>query len=445
MRTFKYAVYSTLLFALVNISCIVNNPPAKLSSIIINPRTTKAARESYKNNLYTNVIPNNMKLPLTDSTERNWIQAFNAMELMLDQNPEYIPAVRKALDSFNERSTRFQRYLLEAAYILYPDSYTSEILKITKETENPKFFAMGVSYLQRDKLNKNNNEFFSNLLQKKFKDWKDNAILFSLNTNLNNPPDKVVASRPNLVDLLSHNFGEGNTVIFSIQRNDRDYTGIAIVRKPDGSFVRNGNGTIFYIPQLARAITDYPSYITNGNTPQGVFSIQGIDTSKLRDIGRTPNIQLVMPFEANPETFFHENNPSDTVWTEALYSKILPESWINYFPIWGTYYAGKAGRSEIISHGTTIDPSFYKGQPYYPNTPTIGCLCAMEIWSGLDGSRLESDQAALIDAFLSTGSMKGYLVVVNLDNQKMPVVIDDVIMDVLKAEQILRAKGNNIN
>jgi hypothetical protein len=445
MKSFKYALYSTLLFGLVNLSCIVNNAPAKLNSTIINPRTTKAAREEYKNNLFTNVIPNNMKLPLTDSTEKNWIQAFNAMELMLDKNPEYIPAVRKALDSFNERSARFQRYLLEAAYILYPDSYTSEVLKITRQTDNPKFFAMGVNYLLRDKLNKYNNEFYSNLLQAKFKDWKDNAILFSLNTDLMNPPDKEVASRPNLVDLLSHNFGAGNTVIFSIQRNDRDYTGIAILRKPDGSFVRNVNGTIFYIPQLARAITDYPSYITNGNTPQGVFSIQGIDTSKLRDIGRTPNIQLVMPFEANPETYFHENNPSDTVWTETLYSKLLPESWKNYFSIWGTYYAGKAGRSEIISHGTTIDPSFYKGQPYYPNTPTIGCLCAKEIWSGLNGSRLESDQAALIDAFLSTGSMKGYLVVVNLDNQKMPVVIDNVIIDVLKAEQILHTKENNIN
>ncbi len=445
MKFFKYIGFLSLLFALINLSCIVHNSPVKVSNKLIDPRTTKEARVAYKENLYNNVIPNNMKLSLSDSTEEGWIKAFNAMELMLDTNKAYVPEIRKALDLFDKRSTRFQRYLLEAAYILYPDSYTSEVLKITRETTNPKFFAMGVNYLLRDKNNKNNEAYFSNLLQKKFNDWKGNAILFSLNTDLTNSTKKYLSEEPPLVDLLSHNFGTGNTVIFSIQRYDRNYPGIAIVRKPDGNFVRNDNGTIFYIQQLALSITDYPSYITNGNTPSGIFSIQGIDTSKLADIGRTPNIQLVMPFEATPEIFFHENNSADTVWTQARYANLLPDSWQNFFPIWGTFYAGKAGRSAIISHGTTVDPSFYLGKTYYPNTPTIGCLCAKEIWSGVNGSRLESDQAALVDAFLSTGSMKGFLVVVNLDNKKMPVTMDNVTMDILTAESILHTKEKNIN
>lgn len=224
-----------------------------------------------------------------------------------------------------------------------------------------------------------------------------------------------------------------------MQRNDRDYKGIAIIRKPDGKFLRNADGTIFNIPQLARSITNLPTYLTNGNTPQGIFSMQGIDTSKKIFIGRTPNIQLIMPFETSPSVFFH-NNINNNIWGNNLYENLLPESWRKYFPIWGTFYAGEAGRTEIISHGTTIDPSFYFGKTYYPSTPTVGCLCANEIWSD-DGTRAVSDQEALIEALKSTGDVNGYIVVVELDNKKQPVVIDEITMDILKAENIFSKVG----
>jgi hypothetical protein len=117
------------------------------------------------------------------------------------------------------------------------------------------------------------------------------------------------------------------------------------------------------------------------------------------------------------------------------YKNLLPTSWQNYFPIYGTYYAGKAGRTEIIAHGTTIDPSFFKGKSFYPISPTLGCLCTKEIWSEDNGDRLLSDQQALADAFNSTGNLKGYLVVVDLDNKKMPVTVNEVVMQILKAEK----------
>jgi hypothetical protein len=271
-------------------------------------------------------------------------------------------------------------------------------------------------------------------MHRKFPVWQTNPILFMLNNYLVKTPADYLKQRPSLIPLLAHTFGKDRTVIFSLQRNDRDYTGLVIVRKPDGKFVRNPDGTIFYVPQLARAITNLPSYITNGNTPQGIFSLQGVDTSSNIFIGKTTNIQLVMPFEAPPPVFMHIKN-ADTVWTLKMYADLLPHSWRSYFPVFESFYAGKAGRTEIIAHGTTVNPDFYKGKTYYPNTPTLGCLSAKEIWSDKDGSRLESDQAALAGAYLSTRSKKGYLVVVNLDDKKQPVVIDEVIMDILKAEQ----------
>ena len=88
--------------------------------------------------------------------------------------------------------------------------------------------------------------------------------------------------------------------------------------------------------------------------------------------------------------------------------------------------AGRIGRTEIIAHGTTIDPEYFKGKPFYPLTPTMGCLCAKELWNPTTGHLLVSEQNNLVNAFLSTPGRKGWLVVLNLDDQHRPVSREDV-------------------
>ena len=90
-------------------------------------------------------------------------------------------------------------------------------------------------------------------------------------------------------------------------------------------------------------------------------------------------------------------------------------------PITESYYAGRIGRSEILSHGTTIDPEYFRGKPYYPLTPTLGCLCAKEIWNSSTGKLDQSEQFKLLNGFLSTPGTMGYLMVINLDNQQKAV------------------------
>ena len=96
-------------------------------------------------------------------------------------------------------------------------------------------------------------------------------------------------------------------------------------------------------------------------------------------------------------------------------------------PLYESFYAGKAGRTEIIAHGTTIDPSFYVGEKYYPQTPTMGCLCAKEIWSDEDGKRLESDQQKLVNALQIAGGAKGYCVVLEIDDAQKPISFDEIL------------------
>ena len=153
----------------------------------------------------------------------------------------------------------------------------------------------------------------------------------------------------------------------------------------------------------------------------------GFAVSKSNFIGPTPNIQLTMPAETSIQHFMNDSAITDTVWTENWYKKLLPPQWKNYTPFYESYYAGKAGRTEIIAHGSTVNPAYYKGQPYYPLTPTMGCLCTKEIWNEEDGKRTASDQQLLVNAIQQAGGANGYYIVIELNDEERPVTMEDIL------------------
>jgi hypothetical protein len=160
-----------------------------------------------------------------------------------------------------------------------------------------------------------------------------------------------------------------------------------------------------------------PGYITNGNTPQGIFKLIGFDISKSSFIGPTTNMQLLLPFEKS-------STVPDSVAMQFgnVYTSLLPKLWQQYFPVYEAFYAGSAGRTEIIAHGTTVDPEYYKGKTH---TPTQGC-CA-KVWSAADGKRTESNQQRLVDAVKKAGGANGYCIVIEIDDQQKPVSIKDIL------------------
>jgi hypothetical protein len=246
---------------------------------------------------------------------------------------------------------------------------------------------------------------------------------------------------PPLNDIFDTSFLPGQTVIYSLQRSNRDYAGILIIRKPDGTFVKDAAGNYFHTTQLARAITGYPFYITNGNTPQGILRFSGFDVSRLLYIGPTTNLQMQLPYEATPDAFFADSSYADTSWSSALYASLLPLTWRNYAGIYESFYAGAIGRSAVIMHGTTIDPEFYKKETYYPQTPSLGCLCSYEEWND-SGYRTSSNQQQIVDVLNSIGSSKGYVVVIDIDEKKKNVTIDEIqsLLDQSPNTKALQAK-----
>jgi hypothetical protein len=387
--------------------------------------TTDIARAKMNDRLIKNSIIKNLSIPLSDSTEENWQDAFDAMEVMQYNTPFTESKVSTGFDSIQQRSIYFQRALLEIAYSNYPGRFFNPSKKLLDKTSDPKIFAMSAEYLIQNEKNESEKSLLSKKLLEKFGDTAyKNPVLFMLGTRLSKDHVQTHSIKDVLNDLLSKNFLPGQIIMYSFQRKNRDYPGMVLIRDSAGNFVKDSSGNIFHIPQLARSITNLPGYLRNGNTPQGIFRMYGFDVSMSNFIGPTANVQLGMPLELTLQKYFNDSTISDSVWTIDYYQKLLPKKLKDYLQLYGSYYAGLAGRTEIIAHGTTIDPQFYSGKPYYPLTPTEGCLCTKEIWNG---RRIESDQQKLVNALLKAGGANGYCVVIEIDDKHAPVTIKDLL------------------
>jgi len=376
-------------------------------------------------NLVQNTITKNLSLPLSFDTEENWIDAFWAIELIHYQSPWINARINSAIDSIDKRSPIFQRALLELAFTNYPKQYIKQVSSFLNSCEDVKVFAMCIAYRMQNNLTPFPNNQLENKIKQLIKNKKDEAIVQQLMYRIDS--SSFVKNSISISDILDPEFLKNKTVLFSFQRKNRNYPGIALIRDSTGNFIKDANGSIFSVPQLARSISNLPGFLTNGNTPQGIFFMDGFSISRNSFIGPTSNIQLSMPFETSIRHFFNDSTIVDNNWTEDLYKKLLPTKLINYLPLYESFYAGKAGRTEIIAHGTTIDPSFCVGEKYYPQTPTMGCLCTKEIWSDEDGKRLESDQQKLVNALQIAGGAKGYCVVLEIDDAQKPISFDEIL------------------
>jgi hypothetical protein len=383
-------------------------------------QTTKENRASEYRSLINN-INTNLLISLTDSTEENWQDGFDAMLLLNYRTPFIDARIRSAMDSVEYRSIGFQKAILQLIYALYSKDFVPQVVSLVRHTNAPKLFAMCSEYLFLN----NKKENYKQDLLKRMEDIgrldteAAGSPFFSV---LHNKISVTPAEHPPVKDLTANSFLPDEMVIYSFQRSNRNYPGLVLVRGKDGKFVQETPGKYFAVPQLARSGTNMPGYITNGNTPQGIFKVFGFAVSKSSFIGPTTNIQMVLPYENSTDV-------SDSV-TKSLgnnYRFLLPASWKGYYPFYEAYYAGKAGRTEIIAHGTTVNPAYYAKQPYYPLTPTQGCLCTKEIWSAADGKRIQSDQQKLVNAVTKAGGANGYCVVIEIDDEQKPVTIRDVL------------------
>lgn len=394
--------------------------------------TLKANRDKQYQNLINNSIQKNLSISLTDSTEEIWQGAFYALELLQYKSSWVNNRIDSAAILMNNLSPGFQRAALEMLYSNYPEKYYQQVKYLLMQTTDAKIFAMCAAYILNSSKAKEDLSFLKVKTQQQFDAQPNHPILEQLQYQLLLYGSTFES--PDLSPLLLSDYLKGHNIVFSFQRKNRNFPGLVLVRKADGTFVRDSStGFPFSVPQLARSINNLPGYITNGNTPEGIFRMKGYDVSTNGFIGPTVNVQLTMPYERSVAHFTANENNKDTTWDIRYYQQLLPSSLQNYYPLLQSYYAGKAGRTEIIIHGTTVNPEYYKQQPYYPLTPTMGCLTSKEIWDEDTGRRSESDQQKIIQALITAGGANGYTIVVNIDDEQRPVMLADILPILYKA------------
>ncbi|MDI4632403.1 hypothetical protein J7U46_05050 [Pelomonas sp. V22] len=332
-----------------------------------------------------------------------------------------------ALPELAAQPPEHQRALLTAAHTLYAKEAAPLLWPLLPQLAEPREFAIAAyTILKADAA-------AVPLLREALRERQDcceDPRLQALQGALSPIP---VNAKPELAELLAAPLKRGLPVVFSLQRPGRERMGLALVRGADGRFQRGTDGQVLQIAQLALARSALPGTITFGNTPSGLYTVRGAGTASNPWIGPTPYLQSMLPMEASVAEFLHEPERG-RAWSEAVYNALIPLAWRP--ALREAWLAGQAGRSEILMHGSTINPAYYAGEPYFPGTPSAGCLVTAERWSDIDGRLLASDQLRLAQAFSAGGSDQGYLVVVELAGDGAVQLDDSLKAAISAAERI---------
>ncbi|MFN3305023.1 MAG: hypothetical protein ACK44A_15080 [Roseateles sp.] len=337
---------------------------------------------------------------------------FGAVALFNTEVDAARPLLLAALPGLGARDADYQRALLTAAHTHYAAEAAPLLWPLLPQLTTSKPFAIAAyTLLQADA---GAAERLRLRVPQQFPNWSDDARLAALMQRL----QPSGAAQPPVAELLAAPLRPGFPAVYSLQRPGRQFMGLALVRAADGRFVREADGTLFAQPQLARALSDLPGTITNGNTPQGLFTIVGAGTATNPWIGPTPYLHSKLPIEATPAEFEHAD--TDAAWSEALYDSFLPPAWRDWAPIKEAWLAGRAGRDEILLHGTVVNPAYYRGASYFPGTPSAGCMVSHEEWDPASGRLLRSGQLRLAQAYAAASpraDLAGYLIVVELPGE----------------------------
>lgn len=393
-------------------------------SSIHTPFVMQAKRERHERYIRDTVINRTFAQPLDSNTEYDYETACLSVSQFMIRSPQVEKGFNTLFRQYESLQYSTKAAFLEAIYGLYPKVFQNDVRIIMLKENNPKLFAMQALYLLAADGGKSNKQALLTTINQRFPQAGRNNILLQLRDYINNHANYIATPTPPVTDLFALQKHMQQKTIYSLQRWNRDYPGIAILQNADGSFARDSAGKLLVIQQLARSASNLPYFITDGNTPAGVYAITGLSVSRNNFLGPTPNIQMVMPYE-DDEAYWGDvfDVSKDTLWN---YLNQLPPSWQQYAPITEAYWAGKIGRRAVIAHGTTLNPTYFANKPYYPISPTLGCLCAKEIWNPATGTLVESEQLKLVNAFIATPGDIGYVIVINLDDKQAPVTSAEV-------------------
>ena len=206
--------------------------------------------------------------------------------------------------------------------------------------------------------------------------------------------------------------------LFLFCRRDRSYPCRFLMKDQFGEFVKDGD-RLWSLPALAKSKRGFRFNKTNGNTPTGIHTIDSVMPMANRELVFGKFRRMILNWIPK------ENGYDETM--ELMPSSHRSLKWWQEASI-----ARDIGRKYLRIHGTgrVNDNSSLN---YYPHMPTAGCISTKE---GRYGGVNYRDQRRILDKIMETMHLgpvyqneihiKGVLFVLNLDDRKSAVSIDDL-------------------
>jgi len=422
--------------------------PADLA-IIQQPKATPSAQRKHRQKQIDLARPEQYDLtvyPVIDANETHWRKTLWATALLEPQQPYVANALAEILDLTDRpdlsqsqiRTVQMAMQIGTQLLLSNPQFYAGigdRFQKTVEQTPYPEWAGMALSALVQGGLDK---EIAEAQLQKtkiRFNSINSpdlDAALADIAEQINPTPI------PPLTGLLNWQILPQQTHFYVLCRPDPSVLCRAVIKDRSGNFVRESsrpNAPIWSVPLLTRSLHGLRWHLTRGNTPQGIYRIEGTmprsGTPYFGAYGQFPLVKVFLPFESGVKSFI-PTQAGNFIQNLQNYQTLLPPSWRGYGPMEQTYWAGKLGRSLIRVHGSGEFPSFFANNNRFPQSygwnPAIGCLSAKELYND-DGSLKEADMPKILQALMTAGGgqIEGYMVVSQVEgNSKQPISVAEI-------------------
>jgi hypothetical protein len=416
--------------------------PAQPQMIVL--QATAASRVKQREQQVQQIRPDRYDLtryPVTDANERYWRSLLWSTAVTEPQSTVVDTTIAQILTlTASQRLSNAQKRTVEMAmqvgtqlYLSNPTQHESiqQQLQQTIERGNPEWAAMALSALMQGGAKVEDRKQWSDRLQQRFPQWRTNPYLFTTLQAVNSL-DRPRTTPP-LKDLLNWTIAPGQLQMYVICRPDRSTLCQTVLKDRRGQFVRQ-KGELWTVPLLTRSLHGLASIFTRGQTPQGIYRIEGSipqpDTEFFRAYGTFPLVNLFVPSEPGVKAFL-PNRPGQ-IDTLSAYQSLLPPSWRNEVSMQQSYWAGRVGRGLFRIHGSGEAPTFFTNNSRYPASagwnPTIGCLSALELYDQT-GRLQQADMPKILNTLTAIGGQKftGYLIVVEVpDLENKPLAIKEI-------------------
>jgi hypothetical protein len=378
--------------------------------------------------------------PVTDRQEQYWRNMLWTTAIVNPSQPFVARAFSQligmtAKDDLSAAQIRTIDMALQVGTQLYlnnPTTYAAvgqQLGHTIAYSNDPHWVAMALSALAKAGMPAGNLQRLANRVRQRFPNWTQEEVLY---TTLRDVAELLQPMpTPPLTDLLKWSVVARQPHLYVLCHPNRHVLCQAVLKDSNGEFLREPDptgktaGRLWSVPLLLRSQHNLAWNFFRGNTPQGIYRIQGLvdqpDDEFFLAYGQFPLVNLFAPFEAGVEEFL-PGKPGKFTDNIDAYQALLPPTWRNHWGLQQSYWAGKLGRSLIRIHGSGESPNFFSGKGNHSDSynwnPTIGCLSALEIYNEA-GKLIQADLPKLLKALVAVGGNQftGYLVVVDVPRQ----------------------------